>query len=169
VQARAGSPFCGVPDALGPPCLTANVGPTYARDMKTSILALLAALVVMACPAQQPSPAKAESPSRESLAGGYVHGADKLYLTVRKDGTYSAGLGDCQGGDGLADGTWKVAGNQITFSPTNETTHIKGLLRKADVIRDGEHWAFVRPADRKLVKSKGLSFDTCLKNTAVLK
>ena len=26
VQARAGSPFCGVLDALGPPCLTANVG-----------------------------------------------------------------------------------------------------------------------------------------------
>jgi hypothetical protein len=25
VQARAGSPFCGVLDALGPPCLTANV------------------------------------------------------------------------------------------------------------------------------------------------
>jgi len=25
VQARAGSPFCGVLDALGPPCLTAGV------------------------------------------------------------------------------------------------------------------------------------------------
>src|SRR5436305_13727763 len=31
VQARAGSPFCGVLDALGPPCLTANV-----RDMTLS-------------------------------------------------------------------------------------------------------------------------------------
>ena len=33
MQARAGSPFCGVLDALGPPCLTASVGmkrePTY--------------------------------------------------------------------------------------------------------------------------------------------
>src|SRR6185436_14801707 len=27
VQARAGSPFCGVLDALGPPCLTADVMP----------------------------------------------------------------------------------------------------------------------------------------------
>jgi hypothetical protein len=26
VQARAGAPFCGMLDALGPPCLTANIG-----------------------------------------------------------------------------------------------------------------------------------------------
>jgi hypothetical protein len=33
VQARAGSPFCGVLDALAPPCLTANVKHHYALCM----------------------------------------------------------------------------------------------------------------------------------------
>ncbi len=142
--------------------------------MKGTMLALLTALVVTGCQTQEPpqggaANARTQPPSREELDGGYVHGAHKLYLTMRKDATYSAGLGDCQGGDGIADGTWKVAGNQITFLPTNETKHIKGILRKADVVRDGQYWAFVLPTDRELVKSKGISFDTCLKNTAVLK
>jgi len=109
------------------------------------------------------------TPTREELDGGYVHVGRGLYLTVRKDGTYGVGLGDCQGGGGIAEGTWSVAGNHVIFSPTNETEQIKGLLRKADVVRDGRYWAFVRPADRKLVKDKGISFETCLKNAAFLK
>ena len=40
MQARAGSPFCGLLDALGPPCLTANV--------KRNMLQL-AALIILAC------------------------------------------------------------------------------------------------------------------------
>ncbi len=138
--------------------------------MKTVISILLLAMLV-ACSAQQPprTGAAAQSPNRESLDGGYIHGAAKLYLTMRKDGTYSAGLGSCTGIDGIADGTWMVTSNRVTFSPTNETKQIKGLLREADIVRDGQFWAFVRPADRKLVKDKGISFETCLKNTAVLK
>jgi hypothetical protein len=103
------------------------------------------------------------------LHGGYVHGAAKLYLTVRRDGTYSAGLGSCTGADGIADGTWTVTGKRITFSATNETKQNRGLLREADIVRDGKFWAFVRPADRKLVKEKGILFETCLKNTDILK
>jgi hypothetical protein len=139
--------------------------------MKTLLLILFPTLAVTACLAQQPprTPADVQSPSRESLDGGYIHGAAKLYLTVRKDGTYSAGLGSCTGVDGIADGTWKCTTNRITFSPTNETKQIKGLLREADIIRDGQYWALVRPVDRVLVETNGISFQTCLKNTAVLK
>jgi hypothetical protein len=141
--------------------------------MKKNICDLLAAFVVAGC--QTPLPpagarnGETQTPSHEELVGGYVHGGRLLYLTLRKDGTYGIGLGDCTGGGGIAEGTWNVAGNHITFSPTNETMQIKGLLREADVVRDGQYWALVRPADRELVKSKGISFDTCLKNTAVLK
>ncbi len=145
-----------------------------ARDMKRSSLAFIAALAVMSCMAQQAPPGEAadrkpKGPSREELDGGYIHGAQKLYLTVRKDGTYSAGLGTCTGIDGIADGTWRLTTNHITFSPTNETKQIKGLLREADVVRDGRYWALVRPADREPVKTNGISFQTCLKNTVVLK
>ena len=124
----------------------------------------------MACLAQElpHTKDKPQSPNRENLDGGYIHGAAKLYLTVRKDGTYSAGLGSCTGADGIADGTWQVASNHIIFSPTNETKRIHGLLREADIVRDGRHWAFVRPVDRELVKTNGISFQTCLKNTAIL-
>jgi prepilin-type N-terminal cleavage/methylation domain-containing protein len=40
VQARAGSPFCGVLDALGPPCLTANVRRRDSRHAALSKLTL---------------------------------------------------------------------------------------------------------------------------------
>lgn len=43
------------------------------------------------------------------------------------------------------------------------------MLRNADIVKDGQYWALVRPADRELVHSRGISFDTCLKNTAVLR
>jgi hypothetical protein len=138
--------------------------------MKTALL-LIGSLAIIVCSAQQPphSGAEAESPSRENLDGGYIHGAAGLYLTVRKNGTYSAGLGTCTGVDGVADGTWQCASNRITFSPTNETKQIRGLLRDAEIMRDGQYWALVRPADKDAVKTKGISFQTCLKNTAVLK
>ncbi len=124
----------------------------------------------MVCSAQQPPRAGVEgqSPNRENLDGGYIHGAAKLYLTVRRDGTYSAGLGSCTGADGIADGTWQVASNHITFSPTNETKRIHGLLKEADIVRDGRYWALVRPVDRELVRTNGISFQTCLKNTDIL-
>ena len=49
MQARAGSPFCGVLDALGPPCLTANVrrSPRMAPIDPTPFVAIYAALVFL--------------------------------------------------------------------------------------------------------------------------
>ena len=137
------------------------------------ILVLFAALATVVCSAQTPSRTEepkppSQAPSRENLDGGYIHGVQGLYLTLRKNGTYSAGLGSCTGINGIADGSWRIVGEHITFSPTNETKQIKGLLRTADIVKDGHYWALVRPEDRKLVKSKGISFDTCLKNTAPL-
>src|SRR6266850_2497412 len=41
VQARAGSPFCGVLDALGPPCLTATVMPEAPMSYHTATFRLL--------------------------------------------------------------------------------------------------------------------------------
>jgi hypothetical protein len=138
--------------------------------MKTFVLILVGELALMASSAQQlpRTGDKAQSPNRETLDGGYIHGAAKLYLTVRKDGTYSAGLGSYTGVDGIADGTWRLTTNNITFSPTNEAKQIEGLLREANVVRDGRYWALVPPADRELVKTNGISFQTCLKNTAIL-
>jgi hypothetical protein len=51
VQARAGSPFCGVLDALGPPCLTANVSFT----MKSRASVLFAAAILLGFGMQCPS------------------------------------------------------------------------------------------------------------------
>ena len=45
MQARAGSPFCGVLDAFGPPCLTANVG---LRTMKRRVLIVFCLHAVVA-------------------------------------------------------------------------------------------------------------------------
>jgi hypothetical protein len=48
VQARAGSPFCGVLDAVGPPCLTANVSEIVHYAMKHFAKALFA-LLTLSC------------------------------------------------------------------------------------------------------------------------
>jgi hypothetical protein len=149
--------------------------------MKVRVAVAIAALVMFGCSRQQPPRVEASThqgqaplassdvPTRESLDGGYINGAQRVYLTLRKDGSYSAGLGTCTGVDGIADGTWSITDGQILFSPTNETKQIKNLLRTADIVKDGHYWALIPPDCKELVQRKGLLFETCLKNSAVLR
>ena len=47
MQARAGSPFCGVLDALGPPCLTFTFGSMSSRLNRFPVLALTTAATLL--------------------------------------------------------------------------------------------------------------------------
>jgi hypothetical protein len=111
---------------------------------------------------------RTESPTPQALFGSYFGAPSKIYLCLQDQGIYTAGLGDCMGTQGVAEGTWQVLEGRVRFNPKTETKQIRDVLRSADLVKDGEHWALVPPECRKAFDHHGLSDEACLRFAAPL-
>ena len=136
------------------PSLTFALGGIECR-MKSSLLTAMILALCFGC-GTRPT-VRNESPPPSGLVGGYFGTEYKIYLTLIEDGSYIAGLGDCLGHGGTSDGKWQVAGKRVLFSPTAETTNMKGLLSNAAIFKDGEQWVLVPGYARENFKKHGPS------------
>jgi hypothetical protein len=89
---------------------------------------------------------RSQRPGMASLAGHYYRGDGlgyNLYLNLASSGTYKAEWRGCLGVYGTANGIWSLNGEQIVFSPSEETGMMEGHLRELHIVKQDGQAVFV--------------------------
>jgi hypothetical protein len=103
-------------------------------------------------------------PNAKAVAGNYYRGDGtgyNIYLTLLKNGTYTAQWRGCLGEYGTASGTWAVTEKRIVLKPVKEKDMMKGHLKVLDVLRYKGQWIFVPSDDRDFYDKYGVSRYSC--------
>lgn len=110
------------------------------------------------------------SPNAAAVSGHYYRGDGlgyNVYLTLESDGRYAAEWRGCLGKYGEANGTWRLEGRRIIFSPSQETGAMKGHLRALEALPFDGDWILVptHQEDRRFYKTSGISRLSCFQKT----
>lgn len=105
-------------------------------------------------------------PNAAAVCGRYYRGDGlgyNIYLTLEADGRYAAEWWGCLGKYGEGNGTWRLEGRRIIFSPSHETGAMEGYLRTLEALRFEGDWILVptRKEDRIFYEKSGVSRFSC--------
>ena len=101
--------------------------------------------LLMCIGCQSTKPASPQGSATE-LTGSYYRGDHtgyNIYLDLLADGTYNATWRGCLGVYGTARGTWRITGERVILSPSEETDMMKGHLRELHVVQYQGQTVFV--------------------------